>query len=107
MNAFLLMPVLITVLLVGLAIPMMMRKVPPNQFYGFRTRKTLSDPRIWFDANRRAGVNLVIAALLSVAIWAGLALCMGTDRAILAFIPLLLVMVLGSTTVSFMQLKKM
>jgi hypothetical protein len=38
-------------LFVGLAIPLLLRKVPPNHWYGFRTRLTLSDPQIWYPVN--------------------------------------------------------
>ena len=58
-------------LLVILAIPMIMGKVPPNNLYGFRTKKTLSDPEIWYPANAYAGkwllvwgVLMIVAALL-------------------------------------------
>jgi hypothetical protein len=38
-------------LFVGLSIPLLRGKVPPNQWYGFRTRLTLGDPRIWYPVN--------------------------------------------------------
>ena len=42
-------------LLAGLSIPLIRRRVKPNRFYGFRTPQTLSDERIWYDANAYAG----------------------------------------------------
>jgi uncharacterized membrane protein len=39
----------------ALAVPLMRRKVAPNSLYGFRTRRTLEDPRVWYDANAFAG----------------------------------------------------
>lgn len=45
----------IGLLMAGLGIPMMLRKVKPNYFYGFRTKKTLSDEKIWYEANAYAG----------------------------------------------------
>jgi len=50
--------------LVALSVPMMYDKIPPNSFYGFRTPRTLSDPNIWYPANRVAGRNLVIAGVI-------------------------------------------
>ena len=47
--------------LIGISIPLIMRKVPPNSFYGCRTRKTLSNPRIWYEANHTAGIDFCIA----------------------------------------------
>lgn len=58
-------------LLVILAIPMIMGRVPPNNLYGFRTKKTHSNPEIWYPANTYAGkwllawgVLMIVAALL-------------------------------------------
>ena len=61
----------IGLLMVILAIPMILGKVTPNSVYGFRTKKTLSDPEIWYPANAYAGkwllawgVVMMVAALL-------------------------------------------
>ena len=62
---FLALPVLTTVL----SVPMVMGKVPPNPFYGFRTRKTLSDRKVWYEANRLLGINLIVAAFVSLCGW--------------------------------------
>ena len=58
-------------LMIGLSIPMIRRRVKPNYLYGFRTPKTLSDERIWYEANAycgrlllRLGIVYVIAALV-------------------------------------------
>lgn len=37
------------------AIPLIRRRFPPNSGYGFRTKKTLSDPKVWYDANEFSG----------------------------------------------------
>jgi uncharacterized membrane protein len=50
--------------LIGISIPLIIRKVPPNSFYGCRTRKTLSDPRIWYEANHNGGIDFCIAGLI-------------------------------------------
>jgi uncharacterized membrane protein len=42
-------------LLIGVSIPLILRRVKPNRIYGFRTTKTLSDERIWYEANAYAG----------------------------------------------------
>jgi uncharacterized membrane protein len=46
-------------LLAGLSVPLILRWVKPNGIYGFRTPKTLSDERIWYDANAYAGRALL------------------------------------------------
>ena len=49
-----------------LAIPLMLRKVPRNVVYGYRTRKTLSDDKVWYEANAHFGRGLFIASIVSV-----------------------------------------
>ena len=68
------------------AIPLVMRKTPPNYFYGFRTRKTLSDSTIWYEANYLGGLNLLYASIA--------ALCI--NGALLVFVPDSLFMLCGS-----------
>lgn len=53
------------------ALPLALRKVPPNVVYGYRTRATLGDERIWYEANAHFGRGLLIAALAG-AVVAGL-----------------------------------
>jgi uncharacterized membrane protein len=52
------------VFLIAISLPMMYAKVPPNGFYGFRTPRTMSDPYVWYPANRVAGRNLALAGLI-------------------------------------------
>jgi hypothetical protein len=49
-----------------LAIPLMLRKVPRNVLYGYRTRRTLRDDNVWYDANAHFGRGLFIASITSV-----------------------------------------
>jgi hypothetical protein len=60
-------PILLLVpAIVALAsIPLIMRVVPRNGLYGFRTRRTLADDATWFAANHFAGWALFFAALVS------------------------------------------
>jgi uncharacterized membrane protein len=55
---------LVGILFVALSIPLIRNRVPPNRFYGFRTAKTLSDPKIWYEVNRISGNDLLIAGAL-------------------------------------------
>jgi hypothetical protein len=55
MTFILLMHVSAGLLTASLAVPLMRRKVGPNALYGFRVRRTLEDPAIWYDANAFAG----------------------------------------------------
>jgi hypothetical protein len=56
---------LVTILV---ALPLVMQKVPPNLWYGFRTRRTLSDSKLWYRANYLGGVGLLYASIVSFAI---------------------------------------
>jgi len=51
---------------IAVALPLVMEKVPPNLWYGFRTRKTLSDPAIWYRANYLGGVDLLFAGIIAL-----------------------------------------
>lgn len=51
---------------IGLAVPMLLGKVPRNPLYGFRTRLTLSSDEIWYPANRFAAKGLLIWGLLNL-----------------------------------------
>ena len=46
-------------LLIGLSVPLIRRKVRPNGWYGFHVRQTLADPDIWYAANAYAGKSLL------------------------------------------------
>ena len=45
--------------MIGVAIPLMKRKVPRNHFYGMRTRETLKSDAVWYEANAYAGKYLL------------------------------------------------
>jgi uncharacterized membrane protein len=51
-------------LLVVVGVPLALRKVPPNKWYGLRTRRTLSDERAWYDVNRIAAQGMVIVGVV-------------------------------------------
>jgi len=55
------------VFFVGLSIPLIRNRVQPNRFYGFRTQKTLSDPKIWYEVNHISGKDLFVAGILITA----------------------------------------
>lgn len=51
-----------------LSLPLILRWVPPNLFYGFRTPRTLSNPDIWYPANAFSGQLLLAAAVVVAAL---------------------------------------
>lgn len=67
--------ILVAVLYVGLALPLMRRRVRPNYFYGLRVPATLADESVWYEANARSGRDLLaIGIIIGVAAIAGLVL---------------------------------
>lgn len=61
------------VVFMALAIPLMMRRVPPNPLYGLRVTATFAEEAVWYEANARSGRGL---------------LGVGLAMALLAFAPL-------------------
>jgi uncharacterized membrane protein len=58
---------ILPLLTVSLSVPLILRKVPPNPFYGLRTKATFSSHCVWYAANRIAGIWLAIAGI----VWLG------------------------------------
>lgn len=97
-------------LLTGLSVPMMYDKIPPNAWYGFRTPRTLSDPDIWYAANRVAGRNLAVAGVI-VSITALLVFAMhkgiSVDSAVVILLAVTLTSLIGAVVHSFIALRRM
>jgi len=58
--------------LIGLSLPLIRRKVPPNSLYGFRVRQTLKNPEVWYPVNAYSGwrilwlgASIVLAAVVA------------------------------------------
>ena len=49
-----------------LALPLVLRKVPPNRLYGYRTCATLGDEALWYAANAHFGRGMLAACGLAV-----------------------------------------
>ena len=77
MTTILLLYIVGGLLLVGLAVPLIQRKIAPNGWYGFRIPRTLNDPEVWYRANAVAGRWLFAIGLVTV-----------ISAVILAFLPL-------------------
>jgi hypothetical protein len=48
-----------------IAVPLALRKIRRNVFYGFRTRATLADDFVWYEANAHFGRGLIVASGVS------------------------------------------
>ena len=55
------------VLLILFAVPLWMRMVPPNRFYGVRTHATLGDEQRWYAVNASAGFDLLVSGIVLLA----------------------------------------
>lgn len=54
-------------LMAVIGVPLLLRKIKPNGLYGFRTARTLADPRIWFEVNAVLGRDLIVLGAALVA----------------------------------------
>ncbi len=54
--------------MIGLGVPLVAGRIGRNQLYGYRTRATLNDDRVWYPVNALSGIWLIWAGLLSLAI---------------------------------------
>jgi SdpI/YfhL protein family len=53
------------VLMFVLGIPLALKLVPPNRFYGFRTSTTFSSPEAWYQINFATGLAMIAAGIVS------------------------------------------
>src|SRR4051794_40704271 len=106
------MPVLITVILcdvifVVLAVPLMLRKVGPNVIYGYRTRATMSDKSLWYEANAHFGRGLFISSAISgvaaLVIW----MMKPPDSLIPLFVVILVVPALIATIATSLYIRRL
>lgn len=52
------------VVMVALATPLILRRVPPNGLYGLRIPATFADESVWYEANRRSGFELLVLGII-------------------------------------------
>jgi hypothetical protein len=56
----------IGIVLVLTSIPLLLRWVPPNRFFGFRVPATLRDESVWYDANALCARHMLALGLVLV-----------------------------------------
>ena len=54
------------ILLILLAIPLYLGSIKPNLWYGFRIRKTLENPNIWYAVNKFGAAWMMVSGLVTV-----------------------------------------
>ncbi|MFN8062021.1 MAG: SdpI family protein [Vicinamibacterales bacterium] len=84
------------VLLAAMGWPFIRSMVPPNRVFGLRLPVTLRSERVWYEANRRAGFDMVLGGAVIVGVSAALAGAdLPTQRRLLPTIVVLVVVVLA------------
>ena len=54
----------VAVLMAGLSIPMILRRIPMNSFYGARFKASFKSKKNWYEINEYGGKALLAASLL-------------------------------------------
>jgi hypothetical protein len=49
--------------LAGLSVPLILQKIPPNGWYGFRIPSTLTNPALWYKVNAYSGRRFLVVGL--------------------------------------------
>src|SRR4051812_21870756 len=108
MTFLLILFVLEGLLLAGLSLPLILGKVGPNRWYGFRVRQTLDDPAVWYPVNAFAAKGLLCVGLGTSLVAALLYLVPGMDIALYASIVagFVLTGVAASLVLSFRYLRR-
>jgi hypothetical protein len=73
------------ILLATLSVPMILKKIPPNGLYGFRVKKTMENPNIWYPVNAYSGKLLFAASLVQILTSVGLSLIPGISLDIYSY----------------------
>lgn len=53
----------VSALLIAVAVPLALRRIPRNVVYGFRTRATMANDDIWYEANAYFGRGLIASTV--------------------------------------------
>ena len=77
MSTLLIMYVTGGILLTLIAIPLYFGKIGPNGLYGFRVKKTMENPEIWYPVNQYSAGWLMLTGVLTVLCAVGLSFVPG------------------------------
>jgi len=58
--------IFIGVVLIILGFPLLLKKVKPNWFYGFKTLTTVKNKDIWYKVNKQVGRDFIIAGIIII-----------------------------------------
>ena len=77
--------VLIGFIAVVTGVPLILQRVPPNPWYGFRVQATLENQAVWYPANRYLGKCLLVFGLFMIVTSVGLSLVPGINPLVYTF----------------------
>jgi hypothetical protein len=73
-------------ILIGISIPLIQGRVGPNGWYGFRVRRTLEDPKVWYPVNSYSGWRLLGIGVVEIVVATALYFVPDLDVAVYASI---------------------
>ena len=82
--------------LATVCVPLIFGRIPPNGLYGFRVRKTMEHPEIWYPVNKYGGERLLVTSLLLVLAAVGYTYIPGIDLEVYSY-AVLVTWVVGAT----------
>jgi hypothetical protein len=85
MNLIIGMFIVTGLLLCALSVPLILGKIPPNGLYGFRVKKTMENPDIWYKVNTYSGKWLLAAGLIMTVAAVGLFFIPGISLDVYAY----------------------
>ncbi len=96
-------------LFIGLAIPLMRRRVPPNALYGLRVPATFADEWVWYEANAQSGRDLFVLGWIEVfyAVLLPLIPHMNAEKYALANVAYLLIGMLGFAVIGWRRANRL
>jgi hypothetical protein len=55
---------IVGILMMIVSLPMIDNKIKPNRYYGFRVKKTLENPEIWYKVNEYSGKRMFVVGMV-------------------------------------------
>ncbi|MDC0088066.1 SdpI family protein [Akkermansiaceae bacterium] len=55
--------ILMALLIIGVSIPLIFRKIPMNRFYGVRFAKSFKSEKAWYEINEYGGKALIVCMI--------------------------------------------
>ena len=95
---------------IGLGIPLLLGRVPPNSWYGCRTQKTLSSDEIWYPVNRVTGRYMIVSGVAVILSAFGVFIfrsALGPNHGVAILLVVLVLSVLGMVVESLRAQRKL